>query len=399
MNDRASKTYFYDRLRAISLGINDTAATTFLLLIAVRFFEAPNVYKSLIAATSSIGFIIAPFSVHFAKAKGLHSSTASFFLYIISAIGFLFAALVPSFPVFICGSCLGIVAGAMSIPLVVQMYEENYPKTNRGKFLSRSVMIRIAVAMLFADLAARSLEGRIEYYQFLMLAYVASSIFAAYSLLKSPTEKLVKSNLIKNPLHCMHFVKSDKVFRNTLISWFFLGFGNLMVMPLRVEYLANETYKINLSVTEIALLIAVIPNAARFAFSPIWGYIFDNFNFFLLRMVLNLCFCVGIISFFTSNDFNGLLFGSIAYGISSAGGDIAWNLWVTKFAPHGHVADYMAVHTFFTGIRGFIAPFVGFYLISSWSMPEIGLLSLGLIFIAILILIPEYISSKRQVRS
>lgn len=395
MRTKSEETYFYDRLRHISLGINDTAVSTFLLLIAVRFFEAPNIFKSLIAASPAIGFIAAPFSVHFAKARGLHPATASFFLFIISAIGFLFAAILPVFEIFISGSVLAIISASMSVPLVVQMYQENYPKDKRGRFLSRAVMIKIAVGMLFADLAGRALEGRIEEYRYLMLVYFASTMFAAFCFLRSPSEKLLKQNVVKNPLACMHFVKEDKVFRNTLISWFFLGFGNLMMFPLRVEYLANPVYELNLSVSDIALLVAVVPNAARFVFSPLWGYIFDNFNFFLLRMALNACFCIGIIAFFTSDTFAGLLFGSIAYGISNAGGDIAWNLWVTKFAPKGHVADYMAVHSFFTGLRGIIAPFVAFYLISDWSMPQIGLFSLGLIGVSIIILIPEYFASKR----
>ena len=42
--------------------------------------------------------------------------------------------------------------------------------------------------------------------------------------------------------------------------------------------------------------------------------------------------------------------------ISGAGADVAWSLWVTKFAPPERVADYMSVHTFFTGVRGFLAP-------------------------------------------
>ena len=30
---------------------------------------------------------------------------------------------------------------------------------------------------------------------------------------------------------------------------------------------------------------------------------------------------------------------AILFGISNAGGDVAWSLWVTKFAPAARVAD------------------------------------------------------------
>ncbi|NDF01570.1 MAG: hypothetical protein EB034_25395, partial [Verrucomicrobia bacterium] len=47
--------------------------------------------------------------------------------------------------------------------------------------------------------------------------------------------------------------------------------------------------------------------------------------------------------------------GAVIFGVSNAGGDVAWSLWVTKFAPPERVADYMSVHTFFTGVRGVAA--------------------------------------------
>jgi MFS family permease len=82
-----------------------------------------------------------------------------------------------------------------------------------------------------------------------------------------------------------------------------------------------------------------------------------------LRMTLNCGFAIGILTFFVSNSFWGLVIGAIIFGISNAGGDVAWSLWVTKFAPPGRVADYMSVHTFFTGVRGVLAPLVAFTLV------------------------------------
>src|SRR5213078_1506595 len=84
---------------------------------------------------------------------------------------------------------------------------------------------------------------------------------------------------------------------------------------------------------------------------------------FALRMTLNFGFAVGILTFFVSNSFAGLIIGAIIFGISNAGGDVAWSLWVTKFAPPGRVADYMSVHTFFTGVRGVLAPLAAFTMV------------------------------------
>ena len=192
-----------------------------------------------------------------------------------------------------------------------------------------------------------------------------------------------------HPFRSLRLGYDDKLFGRTLICWMLMGFANLMMIPMRVEMLANPKYGIALGVGEIAFLTGVVPNAARFVMSPIWGWLFDRANFFVLRVVLNVGFALGILTFFTSSDRTGLIVGAVIFGISNAGGDIAWSLWVMKFAPENRVADYMSVHTFFTGLRGLVAPVAAFQLAKTLSLPALGIASAILIFIASLLLIPE----------
>ena len=62
---------------------------------------------------------------------------------------------------------------------------------------------------------------------------------------------------------------------------------------------------------------------------------------------------------------------------------------MTKFAPPERVADYMAVHTFFTGLRGVTAPLVAFHLVTHLSIMTVGGISAGLIVLGSLMLLPE----------
>jgi len=80
---------------------------------------------------------------------------------------------------------------------------------------------------------------------------------------------------------------------------------------------------------------------------------------------------------------------AVLFGISNAGGDVAWSLWVTKFAPPARVADYMSVHTFLTGVRGVAAPVCAFHFASPDSLERMVLISSGLILTATALLIPE----------
>jgi len=168
-----------------------------------------------------------------------------------------------------------------------------------------------------------------------------------------------------------------------------MGFANLMMLPMRVEYLGNPRYGLVKSAAEIAFLTGVIPNIARLFMNPVWGWLFDRMNFFALRTTLNVGFAVGILAFFTSNSTTGLIVGAIIYGISNAGGDVAWGLWVTKFAAPERIADYMSVHTFLTGVRGVAAPLVAFQLVQRFPLSILGIFSAGLIVVATLLLLPE----------
>jgi MFS family permease len=177
-----------------------------------------------------------------------------------------------------------------------------------------------------------------------------------------------------------------------------MGFANLAMLPMRVEYLGNPKYGLAKTAAQIAWLTLVIPNTARLIMSPIWGWLFDRMNFFALRVALNLGFALGIAAFFTSDSPAGLLIGAIIYGISNAGGDVAWGLWVTKFAPPDRVADYMSIHTFFTGCRGVAAPAIAFQVVQHYSVAAMGWASGAMILAATIILIPEIRAWKARGR-
>ena len=159
-------------------------------------------------------------------------------------------------------------------------------------------------------------------------------------------------------------------------------------------YLANPKYGVHwkgqlLTAGAVALLTAVIPNIARLLLNPVWGWLFDHVNFFVLRLSLNLALVAGILSFFINGSELGLVVGAIVFGISNAGADVAWSLWVTKFAPPDRVADYMSVHTFFTGVRGVLAPVVAFSFVAGMPLHLLGWISIGLIVLGSMFLVPE----------
>lgn len=403
---RTELTYRYERWRALSAGVLESASLTFLLLIVVRWFQGGAIAKALTATGGSYGLLLGPWVVSQVERRQWPVAQAAARFAAAGAATFAVMAAMPVLPVFVLGAVVGMACSTATIPLLTQIYQENYPEQERGRRYSRTVMIRIAAAAAFGQLAGMALSdktrfvllgrvftGRMAHFRWLLLLFAGAFAFASFCLARVPSRPLVASGGT-HPFRALRYVRADRLFRQTLISWMFMGFANLMMVPLRVEYLGNPRYGVTLhgaalSALAIAVLTDVLPNLARLLLNPLWGWLFDRANFFGLRIALNLGFMLGILSFFTSGRLAGLIAGAIFYGISIAGGDVAWSLWVTKFAPPDRVADYMSVHTFFTGVRGVVAPLVAFQLAAGVPLPVMGWISAGLIAVGSVFLVPE----------
>jgi hypothetical protein len=73
---RTKRTFFYEFWRAGSAGILETAGTTFLLLIAVRGFQAGALAKALVAGGGSVGLLLSPAVVSWVTASRWTTSRA-----------------------------------------------------------------------------------------------------------------------------------------------------------------------------------------------------------------------------------------------------------------------------------------------------------------------------------
>ncbi|MBR91162.1 MAG: hypothetical protein CMO66_07885 [Verrucomicrobiales bacterium] len=406
--DRTETTFFYERLRAVSSGVIETAVTTFLLLIAVKVFPFGATAKALIAAAGALGFLAGPLVVSRVAELGWTTSKAASRLTFAAMGCYLVLAAVDNQWVFMTGVIISTTLATAAIPLVTQIYQENYPTKKRGRLFSRAAMIRIVSAGIFGLLAGWILtdgqsDETMSYPRWLLLVFACAFAMGAFCYSRLPSKPL-KGAKGTHPFRSLRFVKEDKLFRHILICWMLFGIGNLMLFPLRVEYLANseayDDYKLAFEPTpaRIALILVFIPNVAKLICSPFWGRLFDKMNFFVLRVVLNFFFATSLLLFFHSESMLGLCLAAALFGIGNSGGEVAWSLWVTKFAPAKHVADYMSVHVFFNGIRIFLSPFLGFWLMGYVSAASLSLFSAGLIIASSLALLSDYPSGEKARR-
>ncbi|MFH1022348.1 MAG: MFS transporter [Planctomycetota bacterium] len=390
-------TFRMELRRALAAGIIETAGATFLMLIAVRQFQSSPLAKGVLAASANAGLLLTPLTVLVVARKNWPVSRAAAFFGAAGALAFLVAALFPAEWTFILFAALAMTSLLAAVPLMTQVYQDNYSEETRGRLFSRAVMVRVAVAAAFSWGVGWLLDADLGWYRWLLAVYAGAFAFSAWCLSRIPSRPLAAAER-PHPFYALRFVVEDKLFRRMLMSWMLMGFANLMMVPLRVEMLANPRYRYEFTPGQIAFLTGVVPAAVRFILSPVWGWLFDRMNFIVLRVAINVGFAVGTLSFFTGGGYWGVFLGSVAYGVAGAGGDVAWSLWVTKFAPPSRVADYMSVHTFFNGVRGAVAPVVAFLWVSRFDMSTLGWISVGMIVAASGLILPEAraVQAKRK---
>jgi hypothetical protein len=385
---RRDRTYLLELRRAITAGVLETSAATFLLLIAVQHFQTGAMAKALLVMGGPLGLLLSPLAVSVTRKMQWRAATGAAAASCIGCLAFLVAALFGNLWVFVPTCMLGVMSLSLGIPMMTQIYQENYPASERGDLFSKAVMVRVLSSTIFAWAGGLWLDTHMDGYRLLLLVFSVAAGTGAWWLRKCPSTVL-HATKSSNPLQGMRHVRSDRLFRWLLTSWMLMGFGNLLMLPMRVEFLANPRYGIKLSPPMIALVVTMIPSLTNLVFARFWGRLFDRMNFFILRIVLNALFVAAITSFFIYGGMTGFVLGGFFFGMASSGGNVAWSLWVTKIAKPELVADYMGVHSFLTGVRGMLAPLLGFYLIDWIPMSSLSWWSLGAIAIASIMLVPE----------
>ncbi len=383
------KTFQLENLRAFPAGIVETLGTTFTILIANRVFDAGGLAKATLVALPSLGLLLSLFVVQSVRRSGRSANSMLAMIFGASGVGFTISAFAGDrFEIYLLGMVIGLVTLTLNLPLFLQIYRRHYPDEVRGKLFSITAFMRKAYAIGTAFLFGWLLTKSLDYYPYLLGVYAVASFMMAGCVLAMEKVTLSRSKRVKL-FDAFRHAGEDERFRKLLVSWMILGFGNLLSFSLFVEYISNKDYGFDLSEGHVSIITTVIPETCFFIFVLFWGRLFDRMDFYVLRCLINVIFGVGIVFYFLGDGLWALYFGIGLHGVAKAGGNVAWSLWVTKFASADNVAEYMSVHTFLTGCRGILAPFVAFPLIAAFGPASVGIIGASLIFIATLMLIPD----------
>ena len=389
------RTYKYDLWRGFFEGVLSSGIQTFALFIAIRYYNAGEGLKSLIAAAPFIGMILSLPLVHYTAGKGLKKSFCSAVPSALASVCLIIAAWIPSLEFYALMITISYICRSAAIPYLTSIYSDNYPHLKRGASFSKPLLLTVAISSLFGLAGSLLLEMNIIYFNWVFTVVGISALAKAWAISSMPS-KVIEKTSHNHPFGNFEYVIKDREFGCVLFTWFIMGFANLWVLPLRVDYVASSTYGIEASPLIVALIITIIPETIRFLFIPFWARLFDRMNFIVLRMILNVLFGTGIALFFISKNLLIIGAGSALIGLAFAGGSIAWALWVTKYAPPEKVSAYMSVHVCLTGIRGTIGPMIGYWTAAQVGATMTGWISCGLMILATIMLLPEIKHGRKK---
>lgn len=394
----AERTYFWERIRSLFSGCIEIIwqpGAAVALLVAIRYYDVGPSAKSLISASNPIGFLLTPLSLTlFAwSRRPINQLMAALH---VAAGGLLL--LIPFFhgaAVYVLLVVIAHILLAQYIPMYTELYSRNFTTAQRGNRISMVFLISGAVSVLANLVAGELLDRRLESFHAVLFVGGLCCLFSAGCLLRTPSGPLQRDK-VGNPLKNLSLAWKDKLFGWMLSSWMLLGFGNLMTLPLRTEYMANPRFGIDASNQDILLVTGAVPLVCRLLASRLLGRLFDAWNLVHLRILLNLLTFFSVMLFFTTKNLWVMGFSMALMGMAMAGGRIAWSLWVTKLVEPGKTSAYMSVHMFSTGFRGTVAPFVGFTLIANFSARQVGWMGSALILISTLMFLPAVGHMKRR---
>ena len=385
---KTQKTYRCDLWRGGFEGVLSSGAQTFCLFIAIRYFNAGENTKALIAAAPFMGMFLSMVLLHYASLTNWKKSTWGALPSLVTGVCLVLAAWTESLTQFACMVIAGYICRSALLPFVTDIYGDNYPPDKRATYFSKPLLLSVGVAALSGFVGSWFLESDIKNYHWIFTFLGFCAIAKAFAIYSMPS-KIVENTPHTHPFGNMKYVWLDKSFGYVLLTWFIMGFANLWTLPLRVDYITAPEWGIEGSAIFVAMIITVIPETLRMLLIPYWASLFDRMNFVVLRMILNLFFGLGVLLFFVTSNPWVIGLGAALIGAAFAGGSIAWNLWVTKYAPPGKTGAYMSVHVSLTGIRGTIGPILGYWTVNQIGAQNIGILSCAMMFFATLMLIPE----------
>lgn len=387
MTDSVEKKAFrIDSLRQSADGFIQPTIDSVFLVVAIRFFAVGDFWTGLIASSNFIGFLMSAPLTGMLNRTSIRRSQILASLTALAALAMGMATISSSGILFAVSVAISSAAFHLRQPFFTDLYGELYPEDRRAKMIALGLRLNLMIALLMGLLYGWRLDEDLGNWRW--ITGLCTVILASGSILLSrlPGRRVIPRGDAWWQAMAIPFRNPIFVYVET--SWMLVGFGNLWTLPLRAVYLAEKERGLGLSPGTVTLLLVIIPVAVRLMFNPLWAKLYQRLSFPALRLSINLFFISSVPLYFISDRMGILILASVLFGMGTSGSPFIWQLWVTRIVSQSETRIYQSAHAFLAGIRGVIAPFVGFAVLQGLSFRTMGFISALLALLASSMMLP-----------
>lgn len=305
---------------------------------------------------------------------------------------------------YVAARCL--IAGVITVRTVI--WRANYPRHSRSRITGRLMLLNTCMLALLPLIAGKLFDAdkgfdpRLFKGVYLAAALVGIVGVISYAGLRVRRERALRKEE-RNPTignadtpgppvrtSAIQVLLTDHHFRSYMVWQFFAGVATMAGNTVMLAFITQQLdalpddwtlgpsalglgrFLVGFVLTEAAVQLFVALSI------PFWAHYLDKVHVtrFRTRHGLTWIFtqATAFIAVFAAAQGTALtwvllliLIPRIGQGLLFGGGRLAWQLGHHDFADRHLAATYMGIHQTLTGVRGFIAPFLGVILYAGWS--------------------------------
>lgn len=280
-------------------------------------------------------------------------------------------AVLLTFPAFLAAVVLNVRSG---------VWHSNFPEADRGRILSRLIIVAVATTAVTVRLAGAALDKWAGAHHILYPLGAVGMVLSAYVFsrirLRRERSMLRRNNEARSGIFSGWAVLRDDVAYGRFMFWQML-LGSAVLMSRPIVILALTDY-LNVSYGAGTTAVVLVPFGVLLLAIPLSGRLFDSIGIMRFRAagaflwgLSHLLLFAFLIVAVRSGYWGWVLIAFAVQGLGSALGGIASNIGHTRFARPDQGQLYMGIHMTLQGIRGLTMPFVGLWL---YCQPGIGIL-------------------------
>jgi len=298
---------------------------------------------------------------------------------------------------------------ALLSPAQNTIYQANFRAENRGTVFGINASILTLVVLTFSFFSGKLLDINEDWFRYIFMMVgimgVISSLFLAKIKIRKNsfrTKAFISwKQLISGPIiRTLEVFRINKYFAYFERNFFIYGISYIMLLPAIPKYLV--TY-LNMDYSQTFLAKGVISQLGILFLAPLAGKIFDRknpayFTFFTFGLLSLYPFLLLISSFYLHQDFVNIIvyLAFFIFGIAMSAIFISWNISSIFFAEENDVSMYQSVHVTLTGLRGLIAPALGYAIMKLIGIQAVFLVSATLFLLASTLSYKLYLQMKNE---